>query len=89
MGADPVSLTAIASIIGAGVSAGSALGMFGGGDKPQAAAPTVKAPTVMPEPDDDAAKKAKTRQAAAMTQRRGRQSTILSEDTGGGDLLGG
>jgi len=86
MGEAAAALAVISSVL----SVGKTIGMFGGDDKPQqAAAPTVKAPTVMPEPDDDASKRAKGRQAASMTQRRGRQSTILSEDTGGGDLLGG
>ena len=89
MSADPVTLTAIASIIGAGATAGSALGLFGGSDSPQQpAAKEVTTPTVMPTPDDDAAKRARAKQSAALTQRRGRQSTILSEPTST-DLLGG
>ena len=89
MSADPATLTAIASIIGAGATAGSALGLFGGADTPQQPkTPEVTTPTVMPTPDDDAARRAKQKQSAALTQRRGRQSTILSEPTSS-DLLGG
>lgn len=79
MSADPVTLAAIGTIIGAGATAGSALGIFGGGDKQAPAAPVTAAPTVMPEPDDEAAKKAKLREAQALTARRGRQSTVLSD----------
>lgn len=79
MSADPVTLTAIASIIGAGASAGSAMGLFGGNESQKDSAPALATPTVMPTPDDDAARKAKMAQGAALTQRRGRQSTILSD----------
>lgn len=89
MSADPATLTAIASIIGAGATAGSALGLFGGQDTPAAPkTPEVATPTVMPTPDDEAAKRAKAKQTAALTQRRGRQSTILSDPVSA-DLLGG
>ena len=67
----------------------SILGMFGGDDEPsQPAAPTVAPVTPMPTPDDDAAKAMKKKQAMALSQRRGRQSTILS-DPMSDDLLGG
>ena len=62
--------------------------LSGGGDStPTPPTPTVAAPTVMPTPDDEAAKAMKKKQAMALSQRRGRQSTILSDPTST-DLLG-
>ena len=87
MSMDPVTLTAIGSILGGGAALGSAMGAFGSNDAPAAKTPQVAAPTVMPTPDDDAAKRAKQKQGAALAARRGRQSTILSEPTST-DLLG-
>lgn len=75
---------------GSAVSILNTLGAFGGDDPGQTAqaAPTVAPPTPMPTPDDEAAKAVKRKQAMAMSQRRGRQSTILS-DPQSSDLLGG
>lgn len=42
-------------------------------------APEVKAPPVMPTPDDQAVKDAKRRSLAGRYARRGRQSTIMSD----------
>lgn len=76
----------IISAIGSGLGAVSSIsGMFGG--KKESAPPPVSKPTVMPEPDDEASRAAKRRALAGAAQRRGRQSTILSDDTSG-DLLG-
>jgi hypothetical protein len=47
--------------------------------------PDVKAPAVMPTPDDDAVKAAARRRVAAMQTRSGRVSTFLSD---GDDKLG-
>jgi len=89
MGADPATLMAIGSILGGGAAVASATGMFGGGEEKAATAtPAVSTPTVMPTPDDAAAKRAKQRTATALQQRKGRQSTILSEPVST-DLLGG
>lgn len=87
MGMDPATLTAIGSILGGSAAVASATGMFGGKDATTATA-EVKAPTVMPEPDDEAAKRAKRKLAGTLQQRKGRQSTILSEPVST-DLLGG
>lgn len=65
--------------------------ILGGGDapaQPTAPTPTVTPPTVMPTPDDKASMEAKRRQAAALTARKGRQSTVL-DTTQSTDLLGG
>jgi hypothetical protein len=58
--------------------------ILGIGKKPSA--PAITPPAVMPTPDDKSIMDAKRRQAAAMQQRSGRQSTILSTDQtlGGG-----
>lgn len=70
-------------------------GLFSGllsGGKESAPAPTPALVTPMPSPNDEAVKAAKKRSIAAMTQRQGRASTILSgEDAtgGGGSTLGG
>lgn len=66
-------------------SAKSLFGGGGGGDMP--APPAIPKPTVMPTPDDEAVRAQKRRQLSALSQRRGRQSTILSEPTSS-DLLG-
>lgn len=76
----------IISAIGSGLGAVSTIA--GMGKKDSAPAPIVSKPTTMPTPDDAAAKAAKRRALAGATERRGRQSTILSDDTAG-DLLGG
>lgn len=55
---------------------------------PAPAAPVPPTPTVMPTPDDEAMKAAQRRQMATTQARRGRQSTILSDPSEGGDLLG-
>ncbi len=44
------------------------------------ATPVVEPPTVMPLPDDEAAKKAKKRSLVAQQKRSGRSSTILSSE---------
>lgn len=49
-------------------------------------APVVEAQVVMPLPDDDAVQKAKKRSIASQMARRGRQSTILSQNE---DAVGG
>lgn len=53
------------------------------------APPSVTAPTVMPTPDDEAIQAEKRKKLSALSQRRGRQSTILSDNTQSTDLLGG
>ncbi len=58
-------------------------GVVGIGKKPQT--PTFAPPAVMPMADDAAVQAARRRQAAALQQRSGRMSTILSTD----DKLGG
>lgn len=73
---------------GAGASILNAAGAFGADAPAQVGAPPgLPTPTPMPTPDDDAAKAAKRRQMTALSQRRGRQSTILSEPASS-DLLG-
>ena len=62
---------------------GGVSSLFTGG--PQA--PKVKAPAVMPTPDDEAVNAARRRKIAAMQSRSGRVSTILTE--GGDERLGG
>lgn len=92
---------ATAGLIGAGgaLSAGgllsglgaiSAIGSMFSGKKGSAQAPQLSKPTVMPTPDDEAQLAAKRKSLAAQSQRRGRQSTILSDPvSASGDLLGG
>lgn len=64
----------------AGGVVGGILGkaLFGGGKK--TAAP--ETPNVMPTPDDEAVKRARRRSIVEQMNRDGRQSTILSEDSG-------
>lgn len=58
-----------------------------GGDTPKAApAPVVPAPTVMPEADDEAVRRARQRSIAAQRERSGRASTIFTD--GQGETLG-
>lgn len=54
----------------------------------KAPAPTVQPPAVMPTPDDAAVLAAKKRQAAAIMQRSGRASTMLSDYSDGSNKLG-
>lgn len=49
------------------------------------AAPSLLAPTVMPTPDDLATQRARAAMIAKLSQQRGRTSTILSNDTLGGN----
>lgn len=81
MGIDPVTLTAIGAVL----SGGSALLGVLDKDKP-AAPPPVEPPT--PLPDDEAMRKARRRSITSQMARRGRASTILT-DQGTGDALGG
>lgn len=46
--------------------------------------PKVAGPTIMPAPDDEATRRARAAKVSALSQRRGRASTILSNDTLGG-----
>jgi hypothetical protein len=72
--------------------AGSLLGgLFGGKQETPAAAPapTVPKPAVMPIADDEAVKAAKKRSLVEQMQRKGRQSTILTDGTDAADVLGG
>lgn len=79
---------ALISTIATGVGAVSSIaGLLGGGKSSSTAAPQVSKPTVMPIPDDEAALAAKRRSLLAQSQRRGRDSTILSDDSSS-DLLG-
>lgn len=65
-------------------------GLFGGGAEKEAPTPPpVAPPPVMPVPDDAAVQAAKRRSIAMQLQRRGRQSTILTDPVTGGDGLGG
>lgn len=48
----------------------------------------VKAPAVMPAPDDDAIKAAKKARLAAAVQQSGRSSTIYTKNTSASDTLG-
>lgn len=82
---------------GTGISALNSLNSLMGGGKSESAAPTqvaaaaapvVTTPTVMPEPDDQAAKRAKATTIAGLSARRGRQSTILDNGPASADLLG-
>ena len=65
----------------AGGVVGGILGkaLFGGGKKKAA---TPETPNVMPTPDDEAVKRARRRSVIEQMNRDGRQSTILSEDSG-------
>ena len=55
-------------------------------DATAAAAPAITSPPVMPEPDDEAVKRAKRRSIADQMRRRGRASTVLADS--GTDTLG-
>lgn len=81
-------LTAIGAALGGVGSILSATNAFGGGDDAPPM-PGVTTPEAMPSPDDAASKAAKRKQLSALAQRRGRQSTILSDSTQSADLLGG
>lgn len=60
-------------------------GLFGGSaPKP----PPIQPPAVMPTPDDAAIKAAKQRQLASIMARSGRQSTVLTDNSGQNDKLG-
>lgn len=63
-------------------------GLFGGGKQAAAPAPApvVAKPTVMPTPDDAAIAAAKKKSIAAIVNRQGRASTILSGDSGSDPL---
>jgi hypothetical protein len=54
-------------------------GIFGGSKSSTSAPPPVKPVTPMPEPDDDAARRARL---VSLQARRGRQSTYLTSGTG-------
>lgn len=83
---DPGTVGLIGAVGGALGGVGSLIGALGGGgDSP--APPTPSAPTVMPTPDDEAARAAKRKALAGQAQRRGRQSTDLT-GVSSGDLLG-
>lgn len=69
----------IAQTIFGGLGAAAAIGGAMKG------APSAPKPTLMPDTQDPAILEAKRRQAAAITQQSGRQSTILSQS----DKLGG
>ena len=64
---------------------GSVGGLISGGMSKSPAAPAPlpapKPPETMPSPDDDAVRRARQRQAAAIQQRSGRASTLLTELT--------
>ena len=51
--------------------------------------PPITPPAVMPTPDDAAVQAAKLRQQQAMQAQSGRQSTILTDNGGKSDKLGG
>lgn len=72
--------------------AGGLLGsLFGGKESAPAPlpAPVIEKPPVMPVPDDQAVKTAKKRSLVDQMQRKGRQSTILTDGTDAADVLGG
>lgn len=78
------------SLIGSlgGTILGSILG--GGGGESAPAAPTLPALTSMPVADDAAVRSAQKKSIAAQRVRKGRSSTILSDQGGDGtDTLGG
>lgn len=84
MGIDPVTLTAIGAVL----SGGSALmGILDRPDKSGGQPPPVEPAT--PLPDEEAMKKARRRSITAQMARRGRASTILTNQDSGGDALGG
>lgn len=80
-----ISAGTMIAAVGAGLSAVQMISSMG---KKAPSAPTIAAPTVMPAPDDEATKDAKRRSLAGQLQRKGRQSTILSDPVSS-DLLGG
>jgi hypothetical protein len=80
-----ISATAVIGAIGVGLSAVQMMTSKKGGS---AAAPTVTKSPVMPTADDAATKAAERRSLAGQAQRKGRQSTILENDSTVGDLLG-
>lgn len=96
MGVDPFTLLAIGSAVGTGAGflqqrkaqkkaeEDAALARQAMADA-QAAAAQPK--PVIPAANDDAVRKARQRSIAAQLRRRGRQSTILTDDTAG-DALG-
>ena len=55
----------------------------------QITAPTVTPPTPMPTPGDDAAQAQKRQSLTDQMARQGRASTILTDQTGTSDKLGG
>lgn len=55
---------------------------------PAPVVPVVTPPTPIPLPDEEAIASAKRRSIAGQMQRSGRQSTLLTNDTGTNDLLG-
>ena len=83
-----ISATTIIAGVGAAASALGAISSLTKKSPSAAVAPALEAPKVMPTPDDDAARAAKRRAVAGLAQKRGRQSTILSDPLASGDLLG-
>lgn len=93
MGADPLTIMAIASLVGAG---GSLIQQRKADKRAEADAALQRAtlaelqqepPAVMPTVDDEATRRARRRSIASTMARRGRASTILT-DSGTGDTLG-
>ena len=83
-----IGAAAIGSVGGAVAQSAFAPDMGGGGGGGgTVSAPTPQEPAVAPLPDDQAAGMARRRQIAAIQQRSGRASTILS-DISQGDRLG-
>ena len=74
-------------IIGA-VAAPIISGLFGGGKSAPAPAPIVEPPKPMPTVDSAAVLAAKKKSIAAVQQRGGRASTILTDTGAGSDTLG-
>lgn len=73
---------------GASVLGGAASALTGGLlNKKSAPAPEVKSPTTMPDPLEQ--QKERERSIIEQMARRGRQSTILTEPSGGSQTLGG
>ena len=73
---------AVGSFVGSILSGVGSL--FGGNQKIEM--PSPEKPKVMPNPDDDAIRAAKKKSIAAIMNRSGRASTILSGDSDSGSL---
>lgn len=83
-----VTASTILTALGTAATVAGAVKSFTTKSPSAAGAAALEKPSLMPTPDDEVARAAKKRAAAGLSQKRGRQSTILSDPLSGGDLLG-